>query len=789
MIGKTLGHYRIVEKIGEGGMGVVYRAHDERLNRDVALKVLPADTLADESARKRFRKEALALSQLNHPSIETVHDFDTQDGVDFLVMEHIPGITLSDKLAAGPLPEKEIARLGAQLAEGLAAAHAEGVVHRDLKPGNLRVTPDGRLKILDFGLAKLLRPVSASATTESLTETQAVPGTLPYMAPEQLQGETVDERTDLYAAGTVLYEMATGQRPFQARLLSLLTDEILHELAPPPARLNPRLSPRLEEVILKCLEKEPGNRYQSAKELLVDLRRLAAPSTPLTVPHAPRYGRRLLVVVGSTAVVLLAAVLVGLNVGGLRERLLGATGPPRIQSLAVLPLENLSRDPEQEYFVDGMHEELIANLAKIRALKVISRTSVMQYRGARKPLPEIARELGVEAVIEGSVRREGNQVRISVQLIEAATDRHLWAESYQRDLQNVLALQSEVARAIAQEIQVTLTPQEQVRLASARPVNPEAYEAYLKGRFFFDQRTAEATRKAIQYFETAIKKEPSYAPGYAGLADCYVLYSSARLGPPNAGYPKAKAKAAALKAVELDDSLAEAHYVLARVLENYEWDWKGAEREYQGALELNSSLALAHQYYGAFLSKMGRHEEAIAEGKRALELDPLSVPISNSLGTRLLVARHYDQAIYQYRKTLEMDPNFFLARRNLGLSYISKGMLQEGILQLEKAVSLSADPITLAQLAHAYAVAGKRTQAEKLLAQLQAESKKSYVFPSTIALLYVGLGEKDRALAWLEKAYAERDPELGGLKVSPEFDPLRSDPRFQDLLRRMNFPP
>ncbi len=533
MIGKTLSHYRIVEKIGAGGMGEVYRARDEHLGRDVALKVLPAGTLGDEHARKRFRKEAQALSKLSHPNIATVHDFDTQDGTDFLAMELVEGVTLSDKLAAGALSEKEITRLGMQLAEALEEAHERGVVHRDLKPGNVMVTAKGQAKVLDFGLAKLVRPDVASATapTESFTETQAAAGTLPYMAPEQLRGETVDARTDIHALGAVLYEMATGQRPFQERLATALVDDIMHKPPPLPGRLKPDLSPRLEEIILKCLEKEPERRYQSAKEIAVDLRRLGVPSTAVRAEARPGPQRKAVWVVGLT-VVALAAVLVGLNVGKLRERLLGGAAPGQITSLAVLPLENLMGDSEQDYFVDGMHDELIANLAKIGALTVISRTSAMRYKGTDKSLPEIARELGVDAVIEGTVRRAGNQVRITVQLIEAATDKHLFAESYQRELRNILALQSEVAQAIAREIKVAVTPEEEARLARARTVNPEAYEAYLKGRYQLSKSTEDPTKKGMEYFRRAIEIDPGYAPAYAGLADAYYGLSNLYLPPP-----------------------------------------------------------------------------------------------------------------------------------------------------------------------------------------------------------------------------------------------------------------
>ncbi len=785
MIGKTLSHYRIVEKIGAGGMGEVYRARDERLGRDVALKVLPAGTLGDEHARKRFRKEAQALSKLSHPNIATVFDFDTEDGTDFLAMELVEGVTLSDKLAAGALSEKEITRLGMQLAEALEEAHERGVVHRDLKPGNVMVTAKGQAKVLDFGLAKLVRPDVASATapTESFTETQAAAGTLPYMAPEQLRGETVDARTDIHALGAVLYEMATGQRPFQERLATALVDDIMHKPPPLPGRLKPDLSPRLEELILKCLEKEPERRYQSAKEIAVDLRRLGVPSTAVRAEARPGPQRKAVWVVGLT-VVALAAVLVGLNVGKLRERLLGGAAPGQITSLAVLPLENLMGDSEQDYFVDGMHDELIANLAKIGALTVISRTSAMRCKGTDKSLPEIARELGVDAVIEGTVRRAGNQVRITVQLIEAATDKHLFAESYQRELRNILALQSEVAQAIAREIKVAVTPEEEARLARARTVNPEAYEAYLKGRYQLSKWTEDSTKKGMEYFRRAIEIDPGYAPAYAGLADAYYGLSNLYL-PPREAMPKARA--AALKALEIDERLAEAHTSLAMVKAFYDWDWEGAEREFKRALELNPGYADAHLWYGCHLVGVGRSEEALAQAKQAQDLDPLSPGINGYGGLVFYLAGQYDQAIERARKAIEMEPTP-IAHWVLGLAFEQKGMYKEAVAEYRKAVSLGGGPQGQAVLGHGSAVSGQTSEARKILAQLMALSKRTFVSGYGIATIYAGMGEKDQAFGWLEKAYEQRAENLVWLKIDPRFESLRDDHRFQSLLRRLNFP-
>lgn len=777
MIGKILGHYRVVEQIGAGGMGLVFLAHDERLDRDVALKVLPPGTLTDENARRRFRKEALTLSKLNHPNIETVFDFDTQEGVDFLVMELIPGVTLDEKLSAGALPEKAVIRLGTQLAEGLAAAHAEGVVHRDLKPGNLRLTPDGRLKILDFGLAKLLRPVSDAAPTESLSQTRGAVGTLPYMAPEQLQGEPADARSDIWAAGAVLYEMATGKRPFAQESAPMLTDAILRQAPVPPRALNANLSPELERILYKSLEKDPERRYQAAKELGVDLRRLGLPVPASLAPASPARSVRRWVLVAAG----LLAILAGTSLW-LWLRPPAKTGPPHIESLAVLPLANLSGDPQQEYFTDGMTEELIAELARIHSLRVISRTSVMQYKGTRRPLPEIARELNVDAVVEGSVLRSGERVRITAQLIHAPTDRHLWAQSYERDLRDVLTLQSEVARDIADRIQITLTSQEESRLAAARPVNPEAHEAYLEGRSHIGKPSEKEVQKGIEYFQRSIEIDPGYAPAYAGLAEAYYLISSLHLAPREA---MPKAKSAATKALELDETLADAHLSLALVKAYYDWDWVGAEKEFKRAIELNPSSASAHEWYGLYLAYLQRMDAANAELKRARELNPLSVWTYWAAGMPYYFLRQYDPFIAHLRKVIELDRNFSFGPWGLAKAHVQQGKFPEAIAELEQTRRLDDSPQVWGDIGYVYAVSGNKSKAYKAIEQLKNLSRQRYVSLYDIAIIYGALGDKDQAFAWLEKAFDARDEQLTWLKVDPRLDPLRSDPRFANLMRRM----
>ena len=782
-VGQTLGHYRIVEKIGAGGMGEVYRARDEHLARDVAIKVLPPGTLVDESARKRFRKEATALSKISHPNVATIFDFDTQDETAYLAMEYIPGVSLADKLAGGRLPESEVVRLGTQSAEGLAAAHEQGVLHRDLKPGNMRITVDGRVKILDFGLAKLRRAGADAELTESLTETHAITGTLPYMPPEQLRGEPVDERSDIYSLGVVLFEMATSRLPFQEKLSTALADSILHKPCPPPGRLNPELTPRLEEIILKCLEKDRDNRYRSAKDLVVDLRRLSA---PVEARSRRRLRWRLPAVVSTVVLVIIVAGILAVNLGGIRQRLLGRAPAPRIESLAVLPLANLSGDPQQEYFADGMTEALITDLSKIAALRVISRTSVLPYRGAKRPLPEIARELNVDAVVEGSVLRAGGRVRITAQLIAAHPERHLWANSYDREMRDVLTLTSDVAQAIAAEVRVVVTPAERQRLAAAKAVNPDAYQAYLKGQFWWNKRSEEGLKRALEYFKEAIRLEPDYAAAYAGVAASYILLPEyGALSPSEA---RAKVLPAVQKALELDDSLAQAHAVRGLQWGN-DFQWQNAEDEFRRALALNPGYATTHQWHGRFLAVQGKFDEAEREFQTAQSLDPLA-PILYSGAARVvyLASGRWDLALEQCRKALELEPTFADAHNTRGMVLARTGKYSEAILADELAVQYSGRaPYALAELAYTYAVVGRRDDAMRILRELQARAKQSYVLPTYEALVMVGLNERERALALLERSYNEGGLIIGRLPlaIDPSFVPLRDEPRFQALIRRM----
>jgi len=747
MIGQRLGHYRLLEKIGAGGMGVVYRAQDERLDRDVAVKVLAPGSLTDSAARQRFRSEALALSKLNHPNIATVYDFDVQDGTDFLVMEYIPGWSLSEKLSNGVLPEKDIVRWGSQLAEGLGAAHEHGIVHRDLKPGNLQIRPDGRLKILDFGLAKILL-TGAGDLTQSVTNTEAK-GTLPYMAPEQLGGELVDMRTDIYAVGAILYEMATGRRAFWSDSVVQLISSILHSSPKRPRALNQRISAGLESVIVKAMDRDPRLRYQSAGELLADLERLGAgmqPKFASTVWHRAS-ARRL--------------------------------------SLAVIPFLNVTKNPDIEYLSDGITESLIHRLSLQPRLRLMARTTVFRFKGPDVDPLKAGRSLGVRTVLTGKLAQRAVGLKVLVELVNVADGSLLWGDQYNCNTSDILNMQDEISAEITKRLLLRLTREEQKALAKRYTEDPEAYQLYLRGRYYSDRWTAEVMDRGIPYYEQAIERDPAYALAYTGIAEAYYGMSSQFVSPREA---MPKMRDAATRALAIDETLAEAHALLGIVRAFYEHDWAGAEAEFTRALRLNFGSASAHDWYGYYLTAIGSKEGAFNELALARELDPLSNKINLVLGLSFVMARQYDKAIEQLKKTIEMDPDFWLGHLWIGWSYEQIGKRDQALEELSKAFKLGASPYATAYLGYVQAVAGRTAEAEALVHALVEHFTQRYVSPHHIAIIYAGLGQRDKAFEWLEKAYEHREEILVFLNVDSTWDNLRQDPRFHDLLRRIGLP-
>ena len=753
--GQQLSHYRLVEKIGDGGMGVVWRAHDTRLNREVALKLLRSDMESDPHRMARLDREARAVASLNHPNIVTIHSIEDVGDRHFLVMELVRGKTLDKALPPGGLPLDRFLDLALTMTDAIRAAHERGVVHRDLKPKNIMIGEDGRLCVLDFGMAKSPKPLVDSDgddATTTIISGDRLEGTMAYMAPEQVKSEMLDARCDLFTLGVIFYEMLTGRRPFGGKTAAELIAAILRDKPRPVTEVRPDLPRQIDRILRHTMEKDRERRYQTAADLHRDLRRLVDQVERGEAP-APDVGE--------------------------------AVVAPRVRSLAVLPLADLSGQPDQAYFADGMTDMLINKLARIGALKVISRTSVMQYKDARKSLAEMAREMDVDALVEGSVLRSGNRVRITVQLIDTERDTLIWAEKYEYDLGDLMELQSRAARTIAERIQVELTPQEQEQLTQVRPVDPAVHEACLKGRHFWYQRTTESVRKGLEYFEEAVRLDPTHAPAHAGIADSCIVDGGRYLGisPKNA---YTRARAAAERAVELDDDLAEAHTSLAAVMTDYDWDWKGADREYSRAIELNPNYVTAHSWYAEQLSRMGRHDEAVAEARLARELDPLSLASSMIVAWILYFARRYDEALEQGRQTLELDPNYATVYRIMGWSYEETGDYEAAIESHRRAAELTGhSPNFKGQLGRAYALAGKQSEAREILDELLKTAEQSYISSLDIAVIHAALGEEDRAFEWLEKAFQERADHLPYLKVNPRLDQLRDDPRFEDLLRRM----
>ena len=822
--GTTLGRYEIRSQIGEGGMGEVFLARDTQLDRTVALKILPEPVAADQTRLQRFIQEAKSASALNHPNILTVYEIGQAAAVHFIATEFVEGKTLRQHLSKGPMSLSEILDICVQVTSALSAAHEANIIHRDVKPENIMIRRDGIVKVLDFGLAKLAAPepaaINPEASTRAIIKTDpgTVVGTASYMSPEQARGIPVDVRTDIFSTGVVLYEMVAGCLPFTGSTSSEVMSSILSEKEPQPlARYSREVPTELERVASKALRKNRDERYQTIKDFVLDLKSLkqelefaaklerstspeireASDATKATAPDPSDRAvqtatthdmtkplktrqRSMWLTLTALVAVVAAAAFFGYS------RYVGRGSGSTIRSIAVLPFANADGNPDAEYLSEGISESLINSLSKLPGVKVIARSSSFRYKGKEADPQEVARALGVESILTGRVVHRGDNLLISAELVNASDKTQIWGDQYNRKLADILTVQDEIAKRISETLRLRLSGEQQQRLTKRYSDNVEAYQDYLKGRFYSAKSTESGLKKSIEYFNQAIEKDPNYALAWAGLANGYWEDSDIHISPHDA---MPKAKQAALKALAIDNTLAEAHGALAIELTAYDWDWANAEKEFKRAIELNPDYPTAHAQYGWYLSLMGRSEAAIAELKRATELDPLSTNANGILGLAYGWARRNDEAVAQLQKTLELAPEAWLEMTYLGWVHIGEGKFSEAITVLQRAKQIDANQYVLGALGESYALSGNRTEAVAVLAQLKEMSKERYVSPHCIAMIYAGLGDKDQAFEWLNKAFEARSEHLTWLKVDARMNPLRSDPRFAEMMRRVGLTP
>ncbi len=745
---KTISHYRILEKIGEGGMGVVYKAEDTKLQRKVALKFLPRELTRDEEAKQRFVQEAQAAAALDHPNICTVYEIDdaklapAEAGEEqtFISMAYIEGQSLKDKIKSGPMEFGEALEIAVQVSEGLQEAHEKGIIHRDIKPGNILITGKSQAKIMDFGLAKIEWGVD-------LTKTATIMGTVAYMSPEQARGEQIDHRTDIWSFGAMLYEMLTGKRPFKSHPDQAAIYEILHEDPQPITSLREELPVEIEKIINKSLEKNPAIRYQKINNVLADLKSLRKK----------------------------------IEDGAVEMR------PPELKpSIAVMPFLDMSPQRDQEYFCDGIAEELINALTHVKDLHVVARTSAFSFKEEKLDVRDIGKRLNVKTVLEGSIRKAGNRVRITSQLINVEDGYHLWSEKFDREMEDIFAIQDEISMSIVESLKVKLLKREKAAIEKRHADDPEAYNLYLKGLHFGSKPTPEAFNKALEYHRKAIDKDPNFALPYAAMANIYASFGALSLLPPLEVLPKAKA--ALKRAMELDDSLSEAQAEAAFSAFWFEWDWKAAETYFRRALSINPGNAFCHAFYAWFNLAMGRPDEAVSEIKKAQELDPLmSAFYAFGTGIHRIIGK-LDEAIDQFNKAIELDPNSGLAYFHVGAAYLAKGMMEEAVSHLQKSLNLTPySGWAESCLVDVYLQQGKGREAERLLEQLLERKKKTFVSSYCIAHIYHSLEDLDKTLEFLEKAYEERDTLMPFINVFLEFGKVRSEPRFKAILEKMGF--